>query len=74
MKKSTKTSSKSSSSTGPLTVSENMSTSIRKIENGFIVSENGYTGSGKTQKWVNKEYFSDTNPLAGVKGKVKFGK
>ena len=37
---------------------------IEKIENGFIVSESGYTGKGRNQKWYNKKYFSPTNPLA----------
>lgn len=73
MKKTTKSSAKSNTATGPLSVTETISSSVRKIENGFIVSENGYVGKGKNQQWINKEYFSATNPLAGVT-KVKFGK
>lgn len=57
--------------TEKLDVTKNISTSIRQIENGFLVSESGYVGQGKNQKWVNKEYYSPTNPVAGVK--IKFG-
>lgn len=54
-------------------VDKDSSLSVRRIENGFLVSENGYTGKGKNQQWYNKEYFSPTNPVAGV-SKIKFGK
>lgn len=54
-------------------VDNNTSLSVRKIENGFIVSESGYMGSGKNQKYYNKDFFSPTNPVAGVP-KIKFGK
>lgn len=54
-------------------VDKDSSISVKQIENGFIVSENGYTGKGKNQQWYNKEYFSPTNPVAGV-SKIKFGK
>lgn len=70
-----KASRKSNKTSIPLSsmVDKNSSATVRQIENGFLVSESGYTGKGKNQKWVNKEYFSQTNPLESV-GKVKFGK
>jgi len=54
-------------------VDSNSSLSVRKIENGFIVSESGYEGKGKNQKWYNKDFFSATNPLSNVP-QIKFGK
>lgn len=54
-------------------VDSNSSVNVRQIENGFIVSESGYTGKGKNQQYYNKDYFSPTNPVAGV-SKIKFGK
>lgn len=42
---------------------KNENLSIRPIENGFIVSESGYTGKGKNQQWFNREYYSQTNPI-----------
>lgn len=70
-----KTASKKSSSDKlpPLEVNSNISASVRQIQNGFIVAESGYVGKGKNQQYVNKEYFSQTNPLASVT-KVKFSK
>ena len=50
-----------------LDVTENTSCTIRKIANGFIVNESGYTGKGRNQKWVSKEVFTPTNPVAGIK-------
>lgn len=61
-----------SSSVEKLDVDKNTSASIRKIENGYIVSESGTTGKGKNQQWFNREYFSATNPVANVK--IQFGK
>lgn len=58
--------SKSSSSTPKVTVDKDSSVGVRQIENGYVVSESGYTGKGKNQKWYNKEYFSKTNPLKGI--------
>jgi len=55
--------SKKSTSLSP---KENMSTSVRKIENGFLVSQSGTTGSGRNQKWVEKQFFSPTDPLKGI--------
>lgn len=71
-----KSAAKKSSSTPPLSkmVDSDSSASVRKIENGFLVSENGYKGKGRNKEWYNKEYFSPTNPLAGIGGKIKFGK
>lgn len=62
----TKTSSKKKVSTTsapqpPLT--KDASISVRKIENGHIVSESGTTGTGKNQKWFNREYYSAQNPV-----------
>lgn len=71
-KKASSTKAKSSTATEKLDVTKNISTSIRQIENGFLVSESGYVGKGRNQKWVNKEFFSPTNPVAGIK--IKFGK
>lgn len=74
-KASSKTSSKKSSSKGSaesLDVDKQTSANIRKIENGYIVSESGYTGKGKNQQYFSREYFSETNPVAGVK--IQFGK
>lgn len=67
-----KSSSKRTTSAERLDVTKNISTNIRQIENGFVVSESGYVGKGRNQKYVNKEYFSETNPVAGVK--IQFGK
>lgn len=67
-----KTSKKSSKSLSSM-VDKDSSTSIRKIENGFIVSESGMKGKGKNKQWYNKEYFSQQNPLEGI-SKFKFGK
>ena len=58
---------------------KDMSVSARKIENGFIVSQSGYSGKGKNQQYVNKEYFSSKNPIQisvspEKKGGLKFGK
>ncbi len=53
-------------------VDKNTSASIRKIENGFIVSESGTTGKGRNQQYFSREYFSATNPVANLK--VQFGK
>lgn len=39
------------------------SVSIRKINNGFIVSESGYTGKGDKRKYFTKETFTKTNPV-----------
>lgn len=72
-----KSSSRKSSSSGKqvgLEVDKNTSAGVRQIENGFIVSESGMVGKGRNARWENKEYFSPTNPLAGVKATVKFGK
>lgn len=65
-----KTSTKSSS---PIRVDNNSWVSIREIENGFIVSENGYTGKGRNQQYYDKQYYSPTNPVAGIGTKIKFG-
>lgn len=54
-------------------VDKNMSTSVRGIENGFIVSQSGYIGKGKNQQYVNKDFFSPTDPLKSIT-KPKFGK
>lgn len=53
-----------------LDVNKNTSANIRQIENGYIVSESGYTGKGRNQKYFNREYFSQKNPVSGI----KFGK
>lgn len=44
-------------------VDNNSSVSVRQIQNGFVVSESGYTGKGRNQQWYNKEWFSKTNPI-----------
>mgnify|MGYP000724005225 FL=1 len=67
-----KSSPKKSSSTEKLDVDKNTSASIRKIENGYIVSESGYTGKGRNQQYFSREYFSTENPVANVK--IQFGK
>lgn len=71
-KKTTKSVSKETPALGSM-VDSNSSVSVRQIENGFIVSESGYTGKGRNQQYYNKDYFSPTNPVAGV-SKIKFGK
>ena len=53
------------------TVDSDSRVSIRKIDNGFIVTESGTTGRGKNKTWYEKEKFSPVNPLKEVK--VKFG-
>jgi hypothetical protein len=50
-----------------LEVNQNTSCSITKIENGYLVSENGYSGKGKNLQYFNKQYYSPTNPVASVK-------
>jgi len=62
-KKSTASKSKSISPVPNITLTKNENLSIRPIENGFIVSESGYTGKGRNQQYFNKEYFSKTNPI-----------
>lgn len=57
-----------------VSVDNNSSVNVREIENGFIVSESGYTGKGKNQQWYNKDYYSKSNPLGGAAPKIKFGK
>lgn len=77
MKKSTsgsKSATKSSKPIPPLEVDNNSSINISKIQNGYLISESGYTGKGRNQQYYNKQYFSATNPVAGVTGKVKMGK
>lgn len=67
---SSKTTKRSSSSRGAaetLDVNKNTSANIRQIENGYLISESGYTGKGKNQQYFTREYFSKTNPVAGVK-------
>ena len=71
-KKSTSSKSSNRSSAETLDVNKNTTASVRAIENGFIVSESGTTGKGKNQQWFNREYFSKSNPVAGVK--LQFGK
>ncbi len=83
-KKSSSSKSKSSSkgtsqSFAPGVVNDKTTLSVRSIENGFIVSESGYRGKGRNQEYVNKEYFSKTNPVkiggaAPSTSGVKFGK
>lgn len=67
-----KTTPKRTTSSGAekLDVDKNTSANIRKIENGYIVSESGSTGKGRNQQYFNREYFSQTNPVANI----KFGK
>lgn len=69
-KKSTSKKSASDSSVETLDVNKNTSANIRQIENGYIVSESGYTGKGKNQQYFSREYFSAKNPVSGI----KFGK
>lgn len=59
----------SAGKTETIDVNKQTSANIRQIENGFLISESGYTGKGKNQQYFNREYFSKTNPVA----KVKFG-
>lgn len=76
MKKTTSGSKTKSSSTKPipkLDVDSNSSVNVRAIENGFIISESGYTGKGRNQQYYDRQYYSATNPVAGVTGKIKFG-
>ena len=61
-----KSSSKSSVSIPKLEVDNNSSINVRKIENGFLVSENGYTGKGRNQQYYSKEFYSKTNPVANI--------
>lgn len=75
MKKATSKSSSKETTTGRtmgVEVNKSTSTSISRIENGFLISETGYVGKGKNQHYVEKRYFSPTNPVAGIK--IKFGK
>ncbi len=73
----TKTTSKKSS-IPKLEVDDDSSMNIRKIENGFIVSESGQKGKGRNKEWYNKDYFAKTRQEAGQIvskgiGGVKFG-
>ena len=61
-------------------VDKDSSVSVRQIENGFIVSESGTIGKGRSQKYYHKEVFSKSNPIkintssgGNVAGKVRFG-
>lgn len=47
----------------PITLDKNDNVSIQEIENGFIVSQSGYTGKGKNQQWYNKQFYTPTNPI-----------
>ncbi len=76
-----KKSSSTKSSIPKVIVDKDSSVGVRKIENGFIVSESGSTGKGRSMQYYNKEYFSKTNPLkigGGGNGNgsapMKFGK
>lgn len=52
-----------------------LSMSVRKIQNGFIVSKSGYVGKGRSEKYVNEEYFSATNPVSiKPETSIKFGR
>lgn len=61
-------------SAGPLSVNASTSANIRKIENGFLVTESGTTGKGRNQTYWDKSYYSPTNPLDSAKAKVSFSK
>jgi hypothetical protein len=41
----------------------NQNINIREIENGYVTSESGYKGKGKSQQYYTKEVFSASNPL-----------
>lgn len=57
-----------------LDVSKDKSISVRKIENGFVVSESGTIGKGKNSQYYNKEYYSITDPVSiNLPKKVSFG-
>ncbi len=72
MKKTT-TSGNKKTSIPKLAVDSNSSVNVRAIENGFIISESGYTGKGRNQQYYDRQYYSATNPVAAVTGKMKFG-
>lgn len=55
-------------------VDSDSSVNVRKIQNGFIVSESGTTGKGRNTQYYNKEYYSPTNPISGVGKGIKIGK
>jgi hypothetical protein len=74
MKKSSSSKSSGKSSTPKIVVDSQNTATIKKIENGYIISESGYTGKGRNQQWFNREYFSPTNPVSGVDKTIKFGK
>jgi hypothetical protein len=72
-KRTSKTSSKSSTgASAPVHVDGDSSIGVRKIENGFIVSESGTTGKGKNKQYYSKEYFSKVNPvkISGLKNQA----
>ena len=69
-KKTTSKRTTGNSGTEKLDVDKNTSASIRKIENGYLITESGSTGKGKNQQWFDRQYYSATNPVAGI----KFGK
>lgn len=73
MKKTTSGSKTTKRSIPPLEVDNNSSINVSRIENGFLVSESGYTGKGKNQQYYSKQYYSPTNPVANLAGKMKFG-
>lgn len=70
MAKSKRSSSSSKTNLGgvKVEVDNNSSVNVRAIQNGFIVSESGYTGKGRNRDYYNKEYFQKNNPLKGVAG------
>lgn len=47
----------------PVKLDKNDNISISEIENGFLVSQSGYTGKGKNQQWYNKQFYTPTNPI-----------
>lgn len=42
---------------------EDMSVSVRKIKNGFIVSRSWTEGKGEDRQWKNEEEYYSENPI-----------
>lgn len=52
--------------TQSIPVGDNLNLNVRKIENGYLVSQSGYSGKGKKQKYVSKDTYYATNPLEAI--------
>ncbi len=50
-----------------------MTVNVKKIENGYLSTHSGMTGRGKNQKYTEKHYFHQNNPISQPKPGMRFG-